>query len=200
MSRFKKISLIVVFCGVALFMAPLAAHASGPDINLIDVNGTTVTKLSFRGQNGTVSVQNVAIGGFTVSLLGQVHLVPDGVLELTAAITGGGPRETLTILLTNTDYPRTGLSTFLENVTGTITGPGTVTFEGFLDQNDQPFSTTHGTSHLPLLGPYGDPDAPISGSDTTTVTDTMMYSMTSQTMVTGGDVSFTFTLRNTPNP
>jgi len=123
----------------------------------------------------------------------------NGVLELTANITGGGPTETLTILLTDTDFRQTGPSFFAENVAGTITGPGLITFAAFLDTNGKPFATTTGTNHLPLLGPFGDPDAPISGSDSTMVTDTTSYSMTSQTAVTGGDVNFTFTLTNTPS-
>ena len=201
MLGFSRISLVVVFCGVAFLMAPPAAQANPPEIRLIDVNGTTVTTLSFHGQNGSVTIQNVAIGGFIVSLEGHAHLRPSGVLQLTATITGGGPTERLTILLTNTNYPQTGLSTFAENVTGTITGPGSVTFGAFLDQNDQPFAIAQSTNHLSLLGPYppAPPDAPISGSDATTVTDTTTYSMTSQTTIIGGDVNFTFTVTNTPS-
>jgi hypothetical protein len=168
---------------------------------LIDSN-PTIPPVTFTGHGENVSVTNYAIGGFIVTLNGHTNEAnnTNGVLQLIADITGGGPTETLTILLTDTDFRQHGSATFAENVTGNIIGPGSVTFQSFFDLSDTAFSTVHATSHLSLLGPYppAPPDASFSGSNATMVTDSSNYSMTLDSTVTGGDVTFTFTATNTP--
>jgi hypothetical protein len=97
---------------------------------------------------------------------------------------------------------------FADNVQGTITGKGSVSFEAFLDFNNQPFGGILAIPplnptgpFLPLLGPFKDPrkppDASYSGSGSQQVTDTSPSSTTAESQVSGGDVSFTFVVTNT---
>jgi len=217
MWRLSKISGLAVFCGVAMLVAPPTAHAE-PQLQFV-LNGVAFLTQPITGSNGVVTfgtlvhglLKPLPVGPFMVSLTGQSHLGRKngvGQLKLMATITGGGPLDTLTILLTETNYPQAGNAIFADNVQGTITGPGSVRFQAFLDFTNRPFGGILAIPpqkptgpFLPLLGPFIDPheDASYSGSGSQQVTDTSPSSTTAQSQVNGGDVTFTFVVTNTVN-
>jgi hypothetical protein len=172
------------------------------------------------GSNGVVTfgslvhgiLRPLPVGPFKVSLTGKSNLgTKQGQLELIATVTGGSPLDTLIILLTETNYPQAGNAVFADSVQGTITGPGSVKFNAFLDFKNQPFGgileippLTPTGPFLPPLGPFKDPppkqhrpDAAYSGSGSQQVMDTSPSSTTAASQVSGGDVSFTFVVTNT---
>jgi hypothetical protein len=197
MLQFSKISLVVVFCAVAVLVAPPAARAE-PQIQVFFKD---VPQLSPppTGKGGTVTFSgtiNTSTTPFTVSLTGtsnQASGGAQGALQLMAMVTGGG-KDTITIQLTDTNYTQTGPTEFREKVHGTITGAGSVKFQAFLNNSGM-------VTSLDLLGPFprGRKDATYSGSSSTNVTGTSQYSMTLSSAITGGDVSFTFFATNTQN-
>jgi hypothetical protein len=199
MLRFSKISLLVAFCGVALLAAPPTAHA---DLELLivapDGAMSTFTDTN-EGTPGTVTA-NGKFGTFSVNLTGNSNLTT-GQLALSASISGGSSKNTLTIQLTETHFVGTGTATpFSEVVNGSIKGPGFAKFQAFLDLSDRLFGIQgDSVTPLPLLGPFKDPtDAPISGSGSTTVTvtNTSSYSMTLSSTIKSGDVIFTSSATN----
>src|SRR5262249_42768334 len=152
--RFSKIVCLVVFCGLAILVAPPTAHAE-PQIQFL-LNGVAFPPQPITGINGVVTFGNLVegilqplpVGPFLVSLTGQTELgIKNGVgqLQLIATVTGGGRRDTLTILLTETNYPQSGNAIFADSVMGTITGKGSVAFNAFLDSSNRPFGITGNT-------------------------------------------------------
>jgi hypothetical protein len=225
MLRFSKILTVAILGAYAMLAAPPAAHAQvrtfQPRI-LVFTNGGM--QAAFTGNGGMVTSGTIAVGPFTVTLTGLSDpkfgskAPPKAAgLELIATVTGGGPTDQLTILLTDTGYRQTGPATFADSVVGTITGPGSVDFRAFLDFSDTPFGMPGGegggrgasltipgspfmdTSLITQPNPFNTTlDSAYSGSQSTMVTDTAPYSMTLQSVITGGDVTFTFFATNTP--
>jgi hypothetical protein len=124
-----------VSCGVAILVAPPTAQAE-PQIQFL-LNDVAQLARPLTGTNGVVTASGIKVGTFTVSLNGSSNSGSQGsqgILQLTATVTGGGPLDVLIIVLTDTAYTQAGNAIFAESVQGTITGPAS--FLAFSDSHN----------------------------------------------------------------
>jgi hypothetical protein len=203
----KSLRLAIFFC-VAIIAVPSPApaqiqgrliygHFPDPHVTVpIPAGGGIV---STHTPNGNVPIK---IGTFTVSIfLGTSSgKLPNqtAMMEMKAVVTGGTLGEVLTLQLTDTGFSQTGLNSFFEGVSGTITGAGSVSFQAFKDFTNTPFGMAGAPNGATpgLLGPF--PDLGFAQSMAVAVQDNSDYSMTMQAVINGGDVSFDFVSTDGP--
>jgi len=191
MLRFSKMSLLVVFCGVAILVAPPAAHAASA-IEL-KVNGNSVGTLNEDGSEITFSgtVQVDASTTATLNLRGETNAVSinarKGDLNFVGSVTFSASTTTpLVINVSATNYPQP-LNMATLTGSGTING-GTVISETAL--------TGVSTVNPRLTNSFS-----IIGSGSTTITNTKPpYSMAIGIGITNTQSSsFTFDAKLTPS-
>jgi hypothetical protein len=198
MFRFSKIAWVAVVCGVGIFAISPPAHAQIQGRLIYGHYPQPQVIIPIPSHDGLVSThspsgnQPITVGTFTLQFfLGTSSgKLPNqtATMEMRAIVTGGTPGEVLILQLTDTGFMQTGSNSFAEQVSGTITGPGSASFQPFKDFTNTPFGTSGATPGK--MGPFF--DLGFGQSMATTVQDSSPYSMTQNATIVGGDVTFDF--------
>jgi len=119
-----------------------------------DLDPTTDGSIVFIGSVGSFTVQ--AATGLSKPAVGSASVA---VINLSVVSTTGASGGTLTISLTDTDFGPGSGDTFLNSAIGGTVSVGTITFQSFLDTDNNEFGTSGATVCTSgLQGPLGPPD------------------------------------------